>query len=115
MLAGGAYAVAFALVVAPIAMATLGPRGRASGYLFLLSVLLVPALVAHWTGQLVPDDWSELVSVPGALDALRDSLMGAIDPLRTVRAFAVLVAAATLATLWARAELHLRRSVARQS
>jgi hypothetical protein len=114
MLAGGAYAIAFALVVAPIAMATLGPRGRASGYLFLLSVLLLPALVARWTGQLVPDDWSELVSVPGALDALRDSLMGAIDPLRTVRALAVLVAASTLASIWARAQLHLRRSVARQ-
>jgi hypothetical protein len=109
--AGVAYAVAFALVVAPIAMATLGPRGRASGYVFLLSVLVLPALVAHWTGQLVPDEWSELVSVPGALDALRDALLGSVDALRAVRALAVLVAVATLASLWARAQLRLRSSV----
>jgi len=108
--AGLAYAVAFALVVAPIAVATLAPRGRTSGYLFLLSVLVVPALIAHWTGQLVPDEWSDLVSVPGALDALRDSLLGSLDAARLVRALAVLVAASALASLWARAQLHLRHS-----
>jgi len=107
-LAGTAYAVAFALVVAPIAMATLAPRSRASGYVFLLSVLVLPALVAHWTGQLVPEEWSDLVSVPGALDALRDSFIGAVDLLRAIRAFAVLAAVAMAAFFWAGAQLHLR-------
>ncbi len=108
MVAGVAYAVAFALVVAPIAMATLAPRGRASGYVYLLSVLVVPALVSHWTGQLVPQEWSELVSVPGALDGLRESLLGSVDAARLVRSLAVLVGVAAVASLWARAQLHLR-------
>lgn len=108
-LAGTAYAVAFALVVAPIALAALGARGRASGYLFLLGVLVLPAAVAQWTGQLFPEGWSELVSVPGALDALRESLLGSIDGARALRATVVLVAAAVLASLWARAQLHVHR------
>jgi hypothetical protein len=109
-LAGVVYAIAFSLVVAPIALAALGPRGRASGYLYLLSVLVVPALVAPWTGQLVPDEWRELVSIPGALDALREALLGTVDGARALRAIVVLVAVTVLATLWARAQLHVHRS-----
>jgi hypothetical protein len=109
-LAGGAYAIAFSVVVAPIALAALGARGRASGYLYLLSVLVLPALIAPWTGQLVPEEWSELVSIPGALDALREALLGSIDGARALRAIVVLVAVTILATLWARAQLHVHRS-----
>jgi len=105
-LAASAYAIAFSLVVAPIAMATLGPRSRASGYVWLLGVLVAPALVAEWTGQLVPDAWSELVSVPGALDALREALLGTIDPARALRALVVLAAVALVAVGWAHAQLR---------
>jgi len=108
--AGVAYAIAFSLVVAPIALAALGARGRASGYLYLLAVLVLPALIAPWTGQLVPEEWSELVSIPGALDALREALLGSIDGARALRAIVVLVAITVLATLWARAQLHVHRS-----
>jgi len=107
--AGCVYAIAFSLVVAPIALAALGARGRASGYLYLLSVLVMPALIAPWTGQLVPDEWSELVSIPGALDALREALLGSIDGARALRAIVVLVAVTVLATLWARAQLHVHK------
>ncbi len=104
--AGAAYAIAFSIVVAPIALATLGARNRASGYLYLLSVLVIPALVAEWTGQLVPEDWSELVSVPGALDALREGLLNA-DAARALRAVVVLASVTVLASVWARGQLHV--------
>jgi hypothetical protein len=110
LVAGLAYAAAFACVVAPIAVATLAPRGRAAGYVFLLLVLIVPALVSPWTGAFVPDDWRELVSVPGALDALRASLLGAVDAPRLVRAMAVLIGVVGLCVAWARAQLALRLS-----
>jgi predicted cation transporter len=104
--AGAAYAVAFSAVVAPIALATLGARSRASGYLWLLTVLVLPAIVADWTGQFFPDGWSELVSVPGALDALRESLLGKVDVAEALRAFVVLALIALLASAWARAQLR---------
>ncbi len=108
-LAGAAYAIAFSIVVAPIALATLGARNRASGYVYLLSVLVIPALVADWTGQLVPDDWSELVSVPGALDALRESIL-AVDAPRALRAIVVLALVTVLASVWARGQLHVHKT-----
>jgi hypothetical protein len=103
-----AYSIAFALVVAPVAVATLAPRPRGAGYLFLLSVLVVPALVAGWTSELVPEGWGELVSIPGALDALREGLQGSPDPTRVVRAAAVLAIVAIGAVGWARAQLSIR-------
>jgi hypothetical protein len=109
MFAGVVYAVAFSAVVAPIALAALGARNRASGYLFLLGVLVVPALVSEWTGQFFPDDWSELVSVPGALDALRDAALGA-EGARALRAIVVLASVFVIASLWARSQLRLHRS-----
>ena len=108
MLAALAYSVTFALAVAAISVATLAPRARGSGYLFLLLVLVVPALLSDWTGQLVPAAWSDLVSVPGALDALRDSLHPSIDGARAVRAAAVLAAVTLAALVWARAQLAVR-------
>ncbi len=108
--AGLAYAIAFSVVVAPIALAALGARGRATGYLFLLVVLVLPAALAEWTGQLFPDDWSELVSVPGALDALRESLLHGFDGARALRAIVVLAGVFVLASVWARAQLRFHRS-----
>ncbi len=109
--AGLAYAIAFSLVVAPISLAALGARGRASGYLFLLGVLVLPALVAEWTGQLFPDEWSELVSIPGALDALREAMLDGFDGARALRAVVVLAAIFVLASVWARAQLRFHRGV----
>ena len=60
----------------------------------------------------MPEEWGELVSVPGALDALRESLLGSVDGLRAVRSLAVLVAVAALAALWARGQLHIHKAPA---
>ena len=108
--AGLAYAIAFSVVVAPISLAALGARGRASGYLMLLAVLVLPAAVSEWTGQLFPDDWSELVSIPGALDALRDAFLDGFDGARALRAVLVLAAVFVTSSLWARAQLRFHRS-----
>jgi len=108
MLAAIAYSIMFAVVVAAISVATLAPRARGSGYLFLLLILVLPALVSDWTGRLVPSEWSDLVSVPGALDALRDALHPAIDAAQAVRSFAVLAFVTLASILWARAQLALR-------
>jgi hypothetical protein len=66
-----AYVVAFAATIGPIAMACLGARTRAGGYLTLLAVLVVPELAAPWTSALLPSGWHELTSIPAALDAVR--------------------------------------------
>jgi hypothetical protein len=108
LVAALAYSATFSVAVAAVSVATLAPRARGSGYLFLLLVLVLPALVSDWTGQLVPAAWSDLVSVPGALDALRDSLHPSLDGARAVRAAAVLAAVTVGALAWARAQLALR-------
>lgn len=66
-----AYALAFAMTLGPLAMAALGSRTRAGGYLSLLAVLVVPELASPWTSALLPRGWSELTSVPAALAAVR--------------------------------------------
>jgi len=108
--AGAAYAIGFSIVVAPIALAALGARNRASGYLWLLTILVLPALLAQYTGPLFPDGWGELVSVPGVLDALRESMQGSFDFARLVRALVVLAMVTVLASAWARAQLRVHRS-----
>jgi hypothetical protein len=69
------YAIAFAFTVGPLAMAALGARSRAGGYMWLVAVLIVPEMLAPLTQTLVPSGWAELVSIPGALAALRGALM----------------------------------------
>jgi hypothetical protein len=95
-----AYAVAFCATLGPLAMAALGARSRAGGYLFLLAVLVLPELLSPLTSSIVPDGWRDLTSIPDALHALRASLMprGA-DPWRATKAVFVLalVVAACLA------------------
>jgi hypothetical protein len=66
-----AYALAFAVTMGPLAMAALGARTRAGGYLTLIAVLVVPELAASWTSALLPSGWNELCSVPAALEAIR--------------------------------------------
>jgi hypothetical protein len=68
------YALGFAVVLGPVAMAALGARSRAGGYFSLLAVLLLPLALARWTRALVPPEWAAFVSIPSALDALRDAI-----------------------------------------
>lgn len=95
-----AYAVAFALTMGPVALATLGARTRAGGYLTLVAVLTLPELLAPWTAHLLPRGWTELTSIPEALAAVR---AGVAHPAwagaHGVRGAAGLVAVAALATL----------------
>jgi hypothetical protein len=98
------YALAFAGTIGPVAVAVLGARTRAGGYLSLLAVLVVPEMLAPWTASLLPRGWHELTSVPAALAAVRagvaspveraDSLMRALAGLVAVVAIALVVVAA---------------------
>jgi hypothetical protein len=71
------YALAFAATLGPVAMAALGARTRAGGYLTLLAVLALPELLAPWTAGLLPQGWHELTSIPAALAAVR---AGVVSP-----------------------------------
>lgn len=72
------YVLAFAATVGPVAMAALGARSRAGGYVTLLAVLALPELLAQWTEDLLPRGWTELTSIPAALAAVR---VGVAHPL----------------------------------
>ncbi len=86
-----AYALAFAATLGPVTMAALGARSRLTGYLSLLVVLAVPELVAPWTSGFLPPGWSELTSIPAALDARREAVAAPIAmAAHGARAFAVL-------------------------
>jgi hypothetical protein len=109
-----AYGAAFALTLGPLAMAALGARSRAGGYFWLLMVLLVPEMLTPLTEALAPSGWSELVSIPGALGALRAALMPpGIHLVRAVKAMFVLalIVAASVAVV-ARAARTARREEA---
>ena len=85
------FALAFALVLAPIALAALGARSRAGGYLFMLAVVVLPEVVAGILAQVLPSSVVELVAVPSALVALRTSLSpGATDLARAAEALVAL-------------------------
>lgn len=103
--AGCVYSACFATMVAPIAFAALGARSRAGGYLWLLAVLVVPAMLSGFTSKLVPSGWEALVSIPGTLDAVRSALAPpGIDPLGLVRAVVVAMLVSGVALLVVRAE-----------
>jgi len=92
-LAAVVYALAFAATIGPIAVATLGARTRAGGYLSLLAVLVVPELLAPWTASLLPHGWHELTSVPAALAAVRAGAAAPVEHAESLaRAVAGLVA-----------------------
>lgn len=104
--AGCVYATAFAATVAPVAIAALGARSRADGYLWLLAVLVVPEALSGLTGRVVPEEWSDLVSIPGALGALRAALAPpGFDVAHGARALVVIVVIALCAAGAARAAL----------
>jgi len=66
-----AYALAFAATVGPVAMAAVGSRTRAGGFLALVAVLALPELLSPWTAAWLPHGWHELTSIPAALAAVR--------------------------------------------
>jgi hypothetical protein len=100
------YAAAFSATLGPLALAALGARSRAGGYLWLLGVLLVPELVSRWTEDILPDAWRDFTSIPGALGALRVSLMPpGVDAARLGRAVVVLGAVVFVSLFVVRAQL----------
>ena len=110
--AGVAYAVAFSVTVAPLAMAALGARSRTGGYGVLFLVLVVPELMASVTSELVPEPWGDVVSIPAALDSLREGLNAPLDPARCARAVFALAGVIVLATLVVRSQAAIRRKPA---
>jgi hypothetical protein len=100
-----AYAVAFALAIAPLALATLGGRSRPGGYLTFVAVLALPELLAPWTRHLVR--WHELTSVEAALTAVRAGVRAPIvhGP-ELFRALALLCALAALSYVLALARIR---------
>jgi hypothetical protein len=100
------FALAFAATLAPIALAALGARSRVGGYLALVAVLVIPEVLQNWSARVLPEGWAELTSIPGALMALRSSLLpDAFDALRFARAFAVLALLVVLSLLVVRRQL----------
>ncbi len=90
-LAGVAFSVAFSAVVAPVAFAALGARSRIGGYLFLIGVVTVPEIIVALMGSALPEPIADVLSIPGALSALRSALApGTVDLLRASRALVAL-------------------------
>lgn len=90
-LAGVVFSMAFSAVVAPVAFAALGARSRIGGYLFLIGVVMVPELIVSLMGSALPEPIADVLSIPGALAALRTSLSpGSVDLLRSARAMVAL-------------------------
>ena len=101
-----AYSLAFAATLAPLAMAALGARTRAGGYVWLLLLLVLPELLLPWTSAFLPSAWREVASVPTALAAFRNALMPpSIDILRLVRAGAALALVALFCLALVRREM----------
>ncbi len=99
-----AYSAAYALVVAPIALAALGARSRPGGFLRFLAVILVPLLLESWAASLAPD-WGHLLSVPTALTALRAAVAHGLDVAGLARALVVLAAFAAVSFVLVLAEI----------
>ncbi len=126
------YALAFALVVAPLAAAAGGspsadepplssggawslrgqragrPRGR--GLVVLALVLLFPAIVRMATAGLVDPGWRAVFGIPSALSALRALVLGAGDVPLALHAAVVLLVMAALGAALLRAQVGRRGS-----
>lgn len=102
------YAVAFAIVIAPVAFAALGARTRVSGYFFLLIILVVPEMLGSMLASVMPSEVIELCAIPSALAALRSSIApGSFDAFRLVRALVALAVFATVAMVLVRRDVAL--------
>lgn len=106
VLVGIAYSLAFSVVVSLVALAALGARHRAGGYVVLLALFILPDFLSPYTSTLVPHAWSGLVSLPGALATLRDALLpGGFDGAVIIRGLALLLGAVVVLAALVRAEL----------
>lgn len=90
------YGAAYALTMATVCFAALGPRSRFGGYLALLALLVVPELVS----EVLPRDWAGVATIPGALGKLRECLVpgkaGVLAGLRATAVLALVVATSLL-------------------
>ncbi len=101
------FALAFAIVIAPIAMAILGTRTRPFGYVGLLLVLVLPEVLGS-TVSAIPSEVAELIALPSALAALRSSLApGTEDLYRFFRALAALLLFSGVAFFFVRRDVAL--------
>ena len=92
------HAIAFAFTMAPVVLAALGGLSRGAGYLALVSVLVGPEIARLFLHD-VPGEWRPLLSIPSCLSALGDATTpGHADLVRTVGAFLVVAAVASVAT-----------------
>jgi hypothetical protein len=99
------FALAFAVVTAPLAIAALGARTRLSGYFALLLVLVLPEVAATTLAGPLPSEVTELCALPSALAALRASLApGTVDLSRCLRAVVALTVFLVAALLFLRRE-----------
>ncbi len=96
-----AFAAAYAVVLASVALAALGARTRMGGYLALVALLVVPDVVARGLGDALPVSARDVLSIPGALVALRSGLdamsSDGVDLLRAARGAFVLAVVVALA------------------
>jgi hypothetical protein len=105
-LASLVYVIVFAIVIAPVAFASLGARTRISGYFFLLMILVVPELLVATLGKTLPNEVSELCAIPSALAAFRSAIApGSVEPLRALRALLALAVFAGGAMVLVRRDL----------
>jgi hypothetical protein len=86
------YALAFAFTLGPVAIAALGARTRAGGYLTLLGVLVLPEALESYSARILPPGWHELTSIPAALGAVRAGVLAPHASASAFRALAGLVA-----------------------
>jgi hypothetical protein len=102
-----AYAIAFSICAAPLAMAALGARSRGAGYAILFLLLIIPDLAAPWTSDVVPYAWRDVVSIPRMLAAIRGSLLVRVDAYALARGAVAVCIVAGLCTLLARVQLRV--------
>lgn len=106
LLAALVYAIFFSFTISPLALCALGGRGRGSGYVVLLFCIGVPEVFARSAAKWIPSGFVELISFPGALSAVRDSLLiHSFDPLRFFKATLILVLAIALSLLYLKREV----------
>jgi hypothetical protein len=103
------YVAAFAAVVAPVVVATLGFRAKVGGTLALVVVFFGPEVLARALGARAA--WAQVLSLPGALAAVRHALVGGGDAGGALRGLVGLTAFAFAAILALRAQAALAKEL----
>ena len=97
------FAIAFSVVVVPVAFAALGARSRLGGYVFFLGLVMLPELFVGAMGPSFPESLGDVLSIPSALAALRTGLApGNVDIGRAARAIAALAVYVAIAIAFVR-------------